>query len=62
MAARGVEESIADERRLLEAVRDRSDLLIDTSDLNSNQLRTRILEAFERARRIRSLRVVLHFF
>ena len=46
LAARGVEESIADERRLLASVRDRSDLLIDTSDLNSNQLRTRILEAF----------------
>jgi UPF0042 nucleotide-binding protein len=46
LAATGVEQSIADERLLLAAVRDRSDLLIDTSDLNSNQLRTRILEAF----------------
>ena len=46
LAARGVEESIADERRLLEPVRDRADLFIDTGDLNSNQLRTRILEAF----------------
>jgi RNase adapter protein RapZ len=46
LAARGVEESIADERRLLEAVRERADLLIDTGDLNSNQLRSRILEAF----------------
>ncbi len=46
LAARGVEESIADERRLLAPVRDRADLLIDTTDLNSNQLRTRILEAF----------------
>jgi RNase adapter protein RapZ len=45
--ARGVEESIADERRLLEPVRDRADLLIDTGELNSNQLRTRILEAFD---------------
>ncbi len=45
--ARGVKESIADERRLLEPVRDRADLLIDTGDLNSNQLRTRILEAFD---------------
>ena len=44
--ARGVEESIADERRLLGPVRDRADLLIDTGELNSNQLRTRILEAF----------------
>jgi RNase adapter protein RapZ len=46
LAARGVEESIADERRLLQPVRDRADLFIDTSDLNSNQLRTRILESF----------------
>ncbi|HEY1828384.1 MAG TPA: RNase adapter RapZ [Acidimicrobiales bacterium] len=46
LAARGVEESIADERRLLEPVRDRADLFIDTGELNSNQLRTRILETF----------------
>jgi UPF0042 nucleotide-binding protein len=44
--ARGVEESIAGERRLLAPVRDRADLLIDTGELNTNQLRTRILEAF----------------
>ena len=46
LAARGVEESIADERKLLEPVRERADLLIDTAELNSNQLRARILEAF----------------
>jgi UPF0042 nucleotide-binding protein len=46
LAARGVEESIADERRLLAPVRDRADLLIDTGELNTNQLRTRILNAF----------------
>jgi RNase adapter protein RapZ len=46
LAARGVEESIADERKLLQPVRDRADLLIDTGDINTNQLRTRILEAF----------------
>ena len=46
LAARGVEESIADERRLLAPVRDRADLFIDTGELNTNQLRTRILEAF----------------
>jgi UPF0042 nucleotide-binding protein len=42
----GVEESIAHERRLLASVRDRADLLIDTGELNTNQLRTRVLEAF----------------
>jgi RNase adapter protein RapZ len=46
LAARGVEESIADERRLLAPVRDLADLLIDTGELNTNQLRTRVLEAF----------------
>jgi RNase adapter protein RapZ len=46
LAARGVEESIADERKLLETVRERADLMIDTGELNSNQLRSRILEAF----------------
>ncbi|HEY1828797.1 MAG TPA: RNase adapter RapZ [Acidimicrobiales bacterium] len=46
LAARGVEESIADERRLLQAVRERADLFIDTGELNTNQLRTRILETF----------------
>ncbi len=43
---RGVEESIARERELLEPVRARADLLVDTAELNSNQLRARILEAF----------------
>ena len=46
LAAHGVEESIADERRLLEPVRERADLLVDTGELNTNQLRARILEAF----------------
>ena len=46
LAARGVEESIADERRLLEALRERADIIVDTGDLNTNQLRTRVLELF----------------
>jgi UPF0042 nucleotide-binding protein len=46
LAARGVEESIADERRLLQSVRERADLVIDTGELNTNQLRTRIIETF----------------
>jgi RNase adapter protein RapZ len=46
LGSRGVEESIADERRLLEPVRERADLIVDTGDLNSNQLRSRVLEAF----------------
>lgn len=46
MGARGVEESIADERRRMEPLRDEADVVIDTGDLNVNQLRTRILELF----------------
>jgi UPF0042 nucleotide-binding protein len=46
LPARGVEASIARERELLEPVRARADLLVDTTELNSNQLRARILEAF----------------
>lgn len=45
-AARGVEESIADERRLLQGLRDRADLVVDTGELNVNQLRTRLMEVF----------------
>ena len=46
MGARGVEESIGDERRLLEGLRSEADILIDTGELNVNQLRTRVRELF----------------
>ncbi len=46
LAARGVEASIADERRLLAELRSLADVVIDTGDLNSNQLRTRVMELF----------------
>jgi RNase adapter protein RapZ len=45
-AARGVVDSVAEERLLLTGLRDRADLLIDTGELNVNQLRTRIIEVF----------------
>jgi RNase adapter protein RapZ len=45
-AARGVVDSIADERLLLAGLRDRADLVIDTGELNVNQLRTRFIEVF----------------
>lgn len=45
-AARGVVDSIADERLLLKELRDRADLVIDTGELNTNQLRTRLMEVF----------------
>lgn len=46
LPSHGVEASIADERRLLERLRARTDILLDTGDLNANQLRQRILELF----------------
>ena len=46
LPARGVEAAIARERKLLGRVRERADLIIDTGELNSNQLRTRMLEGF----------------
>jgi UPF0042 nucleotide-binding protein len=45
-AARGVLDSIADERALLAGLRDRADLVIDTGELNTNQLRARLIEVF----------------
>jgi RNase adapter protein RapZ len=46
LAARGVETSITDERQLLEPVRALADIMIDTGELNVNQLRSRVLETF----------------
>jgi UPF0042 nucleotide-binding protein len=43
---RGVVDSIADERRLLAPIRDRADIVIDTGELNVNQLRSRLMEVF----------------
>lgn len=43
---RGVADSIAEERLLLAGLRDRADLVIDTGELNTNQLRTRVMEVF----------------
>lgn len=46
LAAPGVEASITDERLLLGPVRAQADLVIDTGELNTNQLRARIMAAF----------------
>ncbi len=46
VASRGVEESIADERRLLDGLRAIADVIIDTGELNTNQLRQRVVELF----------------
>lgn len=41
-----LEDAISGERNLLQAIRDASDIVIDTGSLNTNQLRSRILELF----------------
>jgi RNase adapter protein RapZ len=42
----GVVEAIADERRRLEPIKEMADVVVDTSDLNVNQLRERLAELF----------------
>ncbi len=42
----GVVDSIAEERLLLSGLRDRADLVVDTGELNTNQLRSRLMEVF----------------
>lgn len=46
LSGRGVEGSIAEERELLQPLRDHADLVIDTGELNVNQLRSRLMEVF----------------
>jgi UPF0042 nucleotide-binding protein len=41
-----VEGAIADERERLRAIRDRADMVLDTGELNVNQLRARVTELF----------------
>jgi RNase adapter protein RapZ len=41
-----VEEAISDERRLLQGIRSRADVILDTGELNVNQLRRRIFDLF----------------
>lgn len=47
-AAEGVVTGIAREREVLEPIKMRADIVIDTSDLNVHQLRDRLLDLFER--------------
>jgi UPF0042 nucleotide-binding protein len=46
VAAGNVEDAIREERRLLAPLRDRADLVLDTGELNVNQLRSRVMELF----------------
>jgi len=45
-AGSGVEEAVQDERSSLQALLNRADIVLDTGELNINQLRTRIVELF----------------
>ena len=55
-------ESIAGERRLMKSIRDAADLVIDTGSINTNQLRSRIVETFTEATSKGNLRVSLVSF
>jgi UPF0042 nucleotide-binding protein len=46
LSGRGVEDSITEERELLQPLRDHADLVIETGELNVNQLRSRLMEVF----------------
>ena len=45
-AHEGVVEAIADERRLLEPIKEMADVVVDTTELNVNQLRERLSDLF----------------
>jgi UPF0042 nucleotide-binding protein len=46
IAGANVEEAIANERRQLRAIRNRADVVLDTGQLNVNQLRRRVFDLF----------------
>lgn len=45
-SAGGISESIAEERRLLEGIRERADIVIDTSQTNVHQLREQLMNQY----------------
>ncbi len=55
-------DSIAGERALLQSIRDAADMVIDTGSINTNQLRSRIVEIFTEANSAGALRVSLLSF
>ena len=55
-------DSISGERALLQSIRDAADLVIDTGSINTNQLRSRIVEIFTERNSMDSLRVSLVSF
>lgn len=59
---KNLEEAIATERAVLEAVRDAAAVIIDTGSLNTNQLRQRIADIFHDTKRGSVMRVSLLSF
>jgi UPF0042 nucleotide-binding protein len=57
----GVVEAIADERRQLRPIKEMADVVVDTSDLNVNQLRERLAELFSNGETIAMQILVLSF-
>jgi UPF0042 nucleotide-binding protein len=58
MAGDGVVESISIEREVLQPIRERADVILDTSDLNVHQFRQRLIELFTHTADTMQLRVV----
>lgn len=55
-------DSIGAERKALETIRDVADIVFDTGSINTNQLRSRIVETFTESNALGSLRVSLVSF
>lgn len=60
--AGGLVEAIDLERRLLDSVKDAADLVIDTSELNIHQLKTKLVAAFDHAGDGQRLQVAVESF
>jgi RNase adapter protein RapZ len=58
----GVNESITHERAALEGIKNRADVILDTGDLNVNQLRARIFELFGDGGEAETMRTTLVSF
>jgi UPF0042 nucleotide-binding protein len=58
----GVEEAINAERAALQGMKDRADVILDTGDLNTNQLRSRIFELFGESTESETMRTTVLSF
>jgi RNase adapter protein RapZ len=62
LPAGGVVSSIAQERTLLDPLKDQADVVVDTSDLNVHQLTSRMTDLFERNGRHHAMQVTVLSF